>query len=270
MVVTFETKRMLWALSGNRCAICKTALLKKGKKENIGEIAHIVAKSKDMTRGDEPLPMEKRDDYSNLILLCANHHTIIDNDRKVEDYPVERLHRIKEEHEKFIESRLQGDFLEEIEIDHKLLESHFKSMKKVSEYEFSREQLEKCIEEYFSLDEKEQKVLHRLLKIHVEEGELDVPKVARKIQGDLSILESLKEFRFLHYYDDENLFRWDEDDMSYIDYNQIIEVSAFEKYNWVLGEYGEIICRVYSLLGKQKKFKEFNREFRMGFLDLSN
>ncbi|EJR44467.1 hypothetical protein IIM_05156 [Bacillus cereus VD107] len=268
MAVSFETKRMLWALSGNRCAICKTSLLQKGKKVNIGEIAHIVSRSKNETRGDDPLPMEERDNYPNLILLCANHHTEIDNDKTVGDYPVERLHRIKEEHEKFIESRLQGDFLEEVEIDDKLLGSHFNAIKKVSEYDLSREQLEKCIEEYFSLNEKEQKVLYKLIKTCFEEEELNVPKVASKIRNDLSIIKSLKELRFLHYYDDENLYQLDEN-LFYTDYNQVIEVSAFEKYNWVLGEYGEIIYQVYLLLGKQKKFKEFNREIRIGFLDLS-
>ncbi|AJG73751.1 HNH endonuclease (plasmid) [Bacillus thuringiensis] len=269
MTVSFETKRMLWALSGNRCAICKTPLLKKGKKENIGEIAHIVARSKDMTRGDDPLPMEERDNYPNLILLCTNHHTIIDSDKTEEYYSVERLHRIKDEHENFIESRLQEDFLEEIEIDDELLESHFNSMKEVTDYNFSREQLEKCIEEYFSLDEKEQKVLHALIKTFSKQDGIDVPKVAKRIQDDLRILKSLKELKFLCYTDDGNLFQLDED-LLYIDYNQIIEVSAFEKYNWDLGEYGEIIYQVYLLLGEQKKFKDFNREFRISFLNLAN
>ncbi|PFU46603.1 HNH endonuclease [Bacillus cereus] len=269
MAVSFETKRMLWALSGNRCAICKTALLEKGKKVNIGEIAHIVSKSEGGPRGDDPLPMGERDDYPNLILLCANHHTEIDHDKTKGDYPVKRLHKIKEEHENFIESRLQGDFLEEVEIDEKLLEGHFNSIKKVSEFDFSREQLENCIEEYFSLNEKEQKVLHALMKTFSKKDGIDVPKVARRIRENLHILESLKGLNFLRYYDDLNLYGMNEN-MEIIDYNQELIVSAFEKYNWTLGEYGEIVYQIYLLLGEQKKFKEFNREFRIGFLDLVN
>ncbi|PFV28034.1 HNH endonuclease [Bacillus thuringiensis] len=266
MGVSSDVVRKLWALSGNRCAICKTSLLQKGK-TNIGEVCHIVAKKKKGMRGDHRLDLNKRDEYSNLILLCANHHTEID--AKGNDYSVERLHKIKSNHEDEIESRLAGEFLEEIEIDDNLLENQLDSINRVTEWDLSKEQLEKCIEEYFALDEKEQKVLHALINTYLVDKDLDVPKVAKRIKDDLSILESLRDLQFLHYYNDENLLTHDEN-MCIIDLNDEIRVSAFRKYNWVLGVYGEIMYQVYLLMGEKKKFKDFNSEIRLEFLDFSD
>src|SRR5438309_9868631 len=39
----------------------------------------------------------ERHAYDNLILMCPTHHTVIDDDE--EAYTVERLHKIKAEHE---------------------------------------------------------------------------------------------------------------------------------------------------------------------------
>lgn len=56
MTITVATKKKLWALSGNKCAICKIPLIKEGQ-GNIGEECHIVAKKKDGARGKYPLEM---------------------------------------------------------------------------------------------------------------------------------------------------------------------------------------------------------------------
>ena len=61
--------KLLWGRSGNRCAICKIELSPDGSVETIGEIAHIVSQTKTGPRGNDPLPLQKRDDYSNLMLL---------------------------------------------------------------------------------------------------------------------------------------------------------------------------------------------------------
>src|SRR5207247_847686 len=68
------------------------------------EVAHIVAESIDGPRGDYPLPVERRNEQSNLLLLCAKHHKIIDE--KLQYYTVERLRQLKEDHESEIAGTL--------------------------------------------------------------------------------------------------------------------------------------------------------------------
>lgn len=67
---------------------------------SLSEVAHIVARSGDGPRGDYALPLDERDRYENLILLCERHHTEID--AQVATYPVERLRQMKYDHESLI------------------------------------------------------------------------------------------------------------------------------------------------------------------------
>ena len=55
-------------------------------------------------RGNSPLTAEQRDRYANLILLCRNHHRIIDD--SPETYTVEALHLLKQQHEQWVEDSL--------------------------------------------------------------------------------------------------------------------------------------------------------------------
>jgi hypothetical protein len=70
----------------------------------LGEQAHIVGESKSAPRGKSPFTKDERNSYFNLILLCPTHHTIVDNNP--EDYPIEKLHLIKDQHELWVESTL--------------------------------------------------------------------------------------------------------------------------------------------------------------------
>jgi hypothetical protein len=69
----------------------------------IGENCHIVAKRKKEARAISVLTPKERDRYPNLILLCRNHHRIIDADPV--SWPVEKLHQIKADHELWVETR---------------------------------------------------------------------------------------------------------------------------------------------------------------------
>lgn len=96
--------KILWGRSGNRCAICKLELTPDGDKETLGEMAHIVARSKKGPRGDRSLTSAERDKYNNLILLCPTHHKEIDKNHR--DWPVEKLLEEKEKHEKWVSEQL--------------------------------------------------------------------------------------------------------------------------------------------------------------------
>ncbi|MDP2220448.1 MAG: HNH endonuclease signature motif containing protein [Hydrogenophaga sp.] len=98
MAISSSTVSKLFGLAAGRCSICKEPVVKPYVK--IGEMAHIIAKNTGGARGDLPL-VGRRDDYENLILLCPNHHTEVDNDEA--SYPPEKLHRLKNEHENYVD-----------------------------------------------------------------------------------------------------------------------------------------------------------------------
>jgi hypothetical protein len=63
----------------------------------VGEICHIKGKKRGAARYDEAQTTAELNDYTNLILLCATHHKVVDDDE--EAYSVERLIRMKISHE---------------------------------------------------------------------------------------------------------------------------------------------------------------------------
>lgn len=110
MAISQKDIKILWGKSGNRCAICKKelAFVEEGSIKNVlvGEQAHIVAQNEDGPRGHSNLLLHERDSYPNLILLCANHHTVIDSD--TQKYSIEKLHQIKQEHELWVSEKLSS------------------------------------------------------------------------------------------------------------------------------------------------------------------
>lgn len=108
MAITDRTRKMLWGRSGNRCAICRRELIKEsheiGNEAIIGEECHIVAREINGSRGNSHLSMNERDEYSNLILLCRNHHKEIDGQPNT--FTVEALEKIKIIHETWVRDKL--------------------------------------------------------------------------------------------------------------------------------------------------------------------
>ena len=108
MAIKQKDIKLLWGRSGNRCAICKIELTQDKEAVTaaytLGEQAHIVGEKDDAPRGKSPLSEKERNSYHNLILLCPTHHTEIDNNE--EDWPVEKLHQIKSEHELWVTETL--------------------------------------------------------------------------------------------------------------------------------------------------------------------
>jgi len=98
--------KILFQRSGNRCAFpgCTKILIHPESDLDdpviLSEIAHIVARSPDGPRGKHHLPLKERDKYDNLILLCEEHHHVVDE--QFHTYTVERLHQMKVDHEKLM------------------------------------------------------------------------------------------------------------------------------------------------------------------------
>lgn len=111
MSISSKTRKMLWGRAANRCAICRTELVMDETETDdesvIGDECHIVAREVDGPRGESIMNSDQRDKYANLLLLCKIHHKIIDDQSG--HYTVEKLIKIKEDHEKWVKSSLSID-----------------------------------------------------------------------------------------------------------------------------------------------------------------
>jgi len=69
---------------------------------NSAYIAHIIADRPTGPRGDAELSEKLKADISNLMLMCDEHHRLIDHE-DVEGHPVQRLCEMKQKHEERVE-----------------------------------------------------------------------------------------------------------------------------------------------------------------------
>lgn len=107
-----EDIKLLWGRAAGHCSFpdCRKQLCPYPVPGVIlGEMCHIVAKSETGPRGEDLLPSEERDRYANLILLCQEHHTVID--RLPGDWSATSLHLIKAAHEGWVEEQLRSGAL---------------------------------------------------------------------------------------------------------------------------------------------------------------
>jgi len=113
MTIPVRDQKMLWGAASSRCSFpkCEKRLVAEMTADDpaviLGEMAHIVAESLLGPRGESPLPIEERNKYENLILLCEEHHKVIDGQPLT--YSIEAVHRFKREHE----TRCQRPFEED-------------------------------------------------------------------------------------------------------------------------------------------------------------
>jgi hypothetical protein len=107
MAITGQTRKIIWARSGNRCSICKTELvLQKDQFNihlNIGEECHIISRQPQGPR-HQNIEGFDYDDSSNILLLCCNHHKTVDE--RIQEYTVDVLINIKKDHEAWITNNL--------------------------------------------------------------------------------------------------------------------------------------------------------------------
>jgi HNH endonuclease len=104
---------MLWGRAAGRCSKpdCRIDLYEDETETDdptlVGENCHIVADKDDGPRADPTMPVDQRNSYANLILLCRNHHKVIDAQEG--QYTVERLQQMKAEHESWVRQQLGFD-----------------------------------------------------------------------------------------------------------------------------------------------------------------
>lgn len=95
--------KALHLLSGGVCAFpgCGKRLIEPGTETEdvtiLAEMAHIVGDSRQGPRGVSPMSDEDRDKHTNLILVCGEHHKLIDDRPRTFSVPV--LRQMKADHE---------------------------------------------------------------------------------------------------------------------------------------------------------------------------
>ena len=100
---TPKTLKILFGSSGNQCAYpeCTNNVIEPATEKSdaavIAQICHIYAFSTNGPRGKAGLTNEELNAPKNLILLCPNHHVVVD--KQHETYPIELLKKWKREHE---------------------------------------------------------------------------------------------------------------------------------------------------------------------------
>lgn len=95
-----RTKRLVWVRAGGRCIVCNRYLVADHLDDSaavrqIGEVAHIASQSAAGPRGASETPLAERDEPSNLILLCPNHHTEADTGRIADSQYTEEFLRAR-------------------------------------------------------------------------------------------------------------------------------------------------------------------------------
>lgn len=108
-----KTKYKLWGRSAGRCQYCNKPLwedLFTKTQFSTAYIAHIIGEKPNSARYVPILSEELSADFSNLMLLCDEHHRLIDIE-DVEGHSVEKLKEIKRNHEERI--RIQTELSED-------------------------------------------------------------------------------------------------------------------------------------------------------------
>jgi hypothetical protein len=109
MSISDKNRKILWARSGNRCALCKCELVMSATDVDddsiIGDECHIIAREANGPRGDSSWDETQLNDYNNLILLCKVHHKLVDDQQNT--FTKEILHKMKEQHEEWVRETLE-------------------------------------------------------------------------------------------------------------------------------------------------------------------
>jgi len=105
MGVSQKQLKILWGKAGARCSFtnCNKDLIieeEGGNSTIIGYTAHIRSEKVNGPRYDPNYEKSELNKYKNLIVLCHEHHKLVDENP--EDYPAEILEEMKEEHEEKI------------------------------------------------------------------------------------------------------------------------------------------------------------------------
>jgi hypothetical protein len=105
VALSTESKRRLWSESGGYCQnpSCARALFADGSDIDFAEMAPIIPAT---THGRRDVPVDElsaqeRAHHTNIVVLCANCHTVVDKDP--DSHPAELMRKSKQRHKDLLE-----------------------------------------------------------------------------------------------------------------------------------------------------------------------
>lgn len=111
MSISDKNRKILWARSGSRCAFCRQQfVIERTAADSESVVAaecHIISSAATGPRYDPKFPAHAFDTLDNLILLCATHHKMIDD--QYETYSASVVRSIKQNHERWVETKLRDE-----------------------------------------------------------------------------------------------------------------------------------------------------------------
>lgn len=113
---TEQTIKQLFGLAAGRCAFptCRRKIIFSATDLSsttiTGDIAHIVAFADAGPRADGALNMKQKNDFDNLLLLCAACHRLVDG--QPEEYPNDVLFAMKQNHLDWVDENLESQMRE--------------------------------------------------------------------------------------------------------------------------------------------------------------
>ena len=173
---SISTIKKLYNFANNKCAFpnCTKSLVAEDGETMIGQIAHIQAANEGGARYYPIISDKERAGFPNLMLLCDEHHKMIDNKANEEKYTIELLKKWKAEHEAKHENdnyQVPDTIIEQITIQ---LENYLKNLTE----KFIKENIEAnrtILDEIFDYIYKE-KIDEEKIKIKFEQDSISITK----------------------------------------------------------------------------------------------
>lgn len=140
MSIGVRDRKLLWTKAGNRCSfryngyVCDKELIISGDNNVIiGKECHIVDTNQHTSRFKD---IPNKDSYDNLILMCGEHHDMIDSDG--DKFTTKILKEMKESHESSIADRLEMKEIEPLIIRDSFFKTEAKNVDEAIGMEVNR------------------------------------------------------------------------------------------------------------------------------------
>ncbi|MGL4741369.1 MAG: HNH endonuclease signature motif containing protein [Sarcina sp.] len=251
--IPVKTQKELYAKSGNMCAFpnCSIRFYDEDS-NNVSNICHIEAYNKG-SRHNSSLSEDECNDIENLMLLCANHHTIIDADE--EKYTVDVLKKMKKGHEEYIKKQIDYK-----EVEYKEYEFNFIDDLVDNLFDCSKSEINNVLKNIERLNTEYKEVLFFILTESEDNGLLDLKyiKATTKVENLSEIVGVLEKKGYIFEFE-------------YINCNGLIEMYDGSLYSvendydfkiangkWQLESNGNILKEIFSILNESTRdFYEF-------------
>lgn len=174
LVPTKEVLRELYLKSGNQCAFpsCREVMIN-SQGQFVGQICHIEAAMESGERFNPNQTNEERRAFSNLMLLCRNHHGVTNDVRR---YTVEIMKQMKTNHEAIftdIVEKILETIVDHTDLKEVMLAQSLEKMNIVLKWNLPSKELKESLDELNEFAIRLKKVplsTRRLLVIMVNRG----------------------------------------------------------------------------------------------------